>query len=92
MTTPSTEVSPGLLGFFVFFILAVVLWLLMRNMNSRMRRMSYRQRDAHRTDRQAQATEEDLLEHANDGEVDDAPSTSGSTPSDDPTSDAGDSD
>lgn len=38
---PSTLVSPGLLGFAAFFFLAIALWLLMRNMNARMRRMSY---------------------------------------------------
>lgn len=50
MNTPSTSVSPGLGGFIAFFVLALALWLLMRNMNGRMRRMSYRaeQRDAER--------------------------------------------
>lgn len=42
MNTPSTSVSPGLGGFIAFFVLALALWLLMRNMNGRMRRMSYR--------------------------------------------------
>lgn len=41
MNTPSTLVSPGLGGFLAFFFLALALWLLMRNMNARMRRMSY---------------------------------------------------
>lgn len=66
MTTPSADVSPGLLGFFAFLFLAVMLWLLMRNMNSRMRRMSYRQRDSQRSQFQAQATEEDLDPAAGD--------------------------
>jgi hypothetical protein len=35
-------VSPGLWGFVAFFVLALALYLLMRNMNARMRRMSYR--------------------------------------------------
>ncbi len=35
-------VSPGLWGFVAFFVLAIALYLLMRNMNARMRRMSYR--------------------------------------------------
>lgn len=47
---PSTLVSPGLWGFAAFFVLSIALYLLMRNMNARMRRMSYRseelQRDA----------------------------------------------
>jgi hypothetical protein len=42
MNDPSTSVSPGLGGFLAFFVLAIALWLLMRNMNARMRRMSYR--------------------------------------------------
>ena len=32
-------VGPGMGAFTVFFILAIVLWLLMRNMNARLRRM-----------------------------------------------------
>ena len=43
MNTPSTSVSPGLGGFLAFFLLAIALWLLMRNMNKRMRRMTYRE-------------------------------------------------
>ncbi|MFC8504626.1 hypothetical protein ACFUC1_19915 [Pedococcus sp. NPDC057267] len=39
---PSSLVSPGLWGFVAFFVLAIALYLLMRNMNARMRRMSYR--------------------------------------------------
>jgi hypothetical protein len=42
VNTPSTAVSPGIWGFIAFFVLAIALWLLMRNMNARMRRMSYR--------------------------------------------------
>ena len=38
----STSVSPGLGGFLAFFLLAIALWLLMRNMNARLRRMAYR--------------------------------------------------
>ena len=43
MNTPSTSVSPGLGGFLAFFLLAIALWLLMRNMNKRVRRMTYRE-------------------------------------------------
>ena len=43
MNTPSTSVGPGLGGFIAFFLLAIALWLLMRNMNKRMRRMTYRE-------------------------------------------------
>lgn len=38
-------VGPGILGFIAVFVLALALWLLMRNMNARMRRMAYRDRD-----------------------------------------------
>ena len=38
-------VGPGLWGFIAFFVLALALWLLMRNMNGRMRRMAYRERE-----------------------------------------------
>lgn len=43
MNTPSADVSPGLGGFLAFFLLALALWLLMRNMNTRLRRLSYRE-------------------------------------------------
>jgi predicted lipid-binding transport protein (Tim44 family) len=43
MDTPSTSVGPGIGAFIAFFVLALVLWLLMRNMNGRMRRMAYRE-------------------------------------------------
>ncbi|MEO7071409.1 MAG: hypothetical protein ABI131_13065 [Nostocoides sp.] len=56
---PSADVTPGVWGFVAFFVLAVALYLLMRNMNARMRRMSYRQKDAHRTGGEAQANEGD---------------------------------
>ncbi len=38
-----TSVSAGFLGFLVFFGLAIALWLLIRNMSGRLRRMNYRQ-------------------------------------------------
>lgn len=41
----SLPVGPGFLGFLVVFTLALVLWFLLRNMNSRMRRMAYRERE-----------------------------------------------
>lgn len=43
-----SAVSPGIGAFLAFFALAIALWLLMRNMNSRMRRMSYRAEEAQR--------------------------------------------
>ena len=45
---PSAMVSPGLWGFVAFFVLALALYLLMRNMNARMRRMSYRAEELQR--------------------------------------------
>lgn len=45
MDNVSTAVGPGLGAFLAFFFLAVALWLLIRNMNGRMRRMAYRERD-----------------------------------------------
>lgn len=43
--TENLPVGPGFLGFLAVFVLAVALWFLMRNMNARMRRMAYRERD-----------------------------------------------
>lgn len=40
--------GPGIGAFAVFFLLAIALWLLMRNMNARLRRMSYADRRAQR--------------------------------------------
>lgn len=45
MDAPSSVIGPGLGAFVAFFFLAVALWLLMRNMNARMRRMAYRERE-----------------------------------------------
>ena len=57
---PTADGGPGFLAFLAFFLLALALWFLMRNMNARMRRMSYRQQAAHRGKDEAQATPEDL--------------------------------
>ena len=43
MNPESVDVTAGLGGFLAFFLLAVALYFLMRNMNARLRRMSYRQ-------------------------------------------------
>ena len=61
-----TSVSPGIGAFLAFFALAVALWLLMRNMNSRMRRMSYRAEEAQR---QAEAEQKHRPAGEADGEV-----------------------
>ena len=57
---PTADGGPGFLAFLAFFLLALALWFLMRNMNARMRRMSYRQQAAHRGKDEPQATPEDL--------------------------------
>ncbi len=41
----SLPIGPGVWGFIAAFVLALALWLLMRNMSGRMRRMAYRERD-----------------------------------------------
>ncbi|MFW5473944.1 hypothetical protein ACOCJ5_11610 [Knoellia sp. CPCC 206450] len=44
--TPSQQAAPGLWAFVAFLFLVIALWLLMRNMNARLRRMSYKQKAA----------------------------------------------
>lgn len=39
------SVTPGLLGFLVVFVLAIVLWLLLRNLTGRLRRMRFREEE-----------------------------------------------
>jgi hypothetical protein len=43
MDPESVDVTAGLGGFLAFFLLAVALYFLMRNMNARLRRMAYRE-------------------------------------------------
>jgi hypothetical protein len=43
MSPESVDVTAGLGGFLAFFLLALALYLLMRNMNARLRRMAYRE-------------------------------------------------
>jgi hypothetical protein len=47
------SVSPGLWGFLVVFVLAIVVWLLMRNMTQRLRRLRFREQQ--RLDREGDA-------------------------------------
>jgi hypothetical protein len=49
------SVTPGLYGFLVVFVLAIVTWFLLRNLTGRLRRMRYReeQRLAERDDDQS---------------------------------------
>ena len=41
MSPESVDVTAGLGGFLAFFLLALALYLLMRNMNTRLRRLAY---------------------------------------------------
>ncbi|HEX6916547.1 MAG TPA: hypothetical protein VF140_00610 [Phycicoccus sp.] len=68
MTESSTS-TQGFLAFLAFALLALALWFLMRNMNARMRRMSYRQQAAHRGKDDPQAGPEDLRDES-DGDPD----------------------
>ena len=43
MNTENVSVTAGIGGFLAFFVLALALWLLMRNMFARLRRMRYRE-------------------------------------------------
>jgi len=62
---PTADGGPGFLAFLAFFILALALWFLMRNMNARMRRMSYRQQAAHRGKDDPQVAPGELLAETN---------------------------
>ena len=69
MSPESVDVTAGLGGFLAFFLLAVALYFLMRNMNARMRRMAYRE------EQEAQAAA---------GEGPDSDGSDSSGPKDDP--------
>jgi membrane protein implicated in regulation of membrane protease activity len=71
--SPSSVVSPGLWGFVAFFVLALALYLLMRNMNGRMRRMSYRAEERQR-EVEADAAER-LRRKEGDASTDGSPSS-----------------
>jgi len=66
-TTPSpgptvpdpNSVTPGVGGFVVVFALAIVTWLLMRNMTGRLRRMRMREEQAYRDANEPPPTEAD---------------------------------
>ena len=45
VTGGTLPIGPGIWGFIAFFVLAVALWFLVRNMNARLRRMAYRDRE-----------------------------------------------
>ncbi|WP_323100810.1 hypothetical protein [Intrasporangium sp. YIM S08009] len=76
-------IGPGIWGFIAFFVLAVALWFLVRNMNSRLRRMAYRDRERAQED----ATRDGLGADATDASGTDASSTG---PTDGPDASGGD--
>lgn len=68
MSAPSTEVGPGFLAFVAFFFLAAALWLLMRSMFTRMRRINLAHRaEQQREERAAESSEEDGASGVGDG-------------------------
>ncbi len=76
------SVSPGILGFIAFFVLAVALYLLVRNMNSHLRRVRYRQ-EAEEAEEAAEAERADRAERADPippGRDADKPAPDGTTP------------
>lgn len=56
--TPTDDSLPGLGSFLAFAFLAVALYLLLRNMNARLRRMSYREKEREAAAREALEQEE----------------------------------
>jgi hypothetical protein len=52
-------VTPGALAFVVMFMLGVAIWLLLRNLTGRLRRMRYREEQRLRAEQLAAAEEED---------------------------------
>ncbi len=59
MNPANQAVSGGIGGFLAFFLLACALWLLMRNMNSRLRNVKYREElDA---ERQSVEADQDVI-------------------------------
>ena len=91
---PSAAAAPGFFAFVAFFIMAMVLWFLMRNMNARMRRISYRQQAAHRGRDEAQAGPGDVSDSRrnDDDRADDRSPADDSSSKDTGSSDSGGSD
>lgn len=77
--TPSNNFSVGVLSFVAFVFLVVALWLLMRNMNARIRRMSYSDRDRREETRRSASRGADGDEGARAGDSPGSPK-----PADDP--------
>ena len=79
-------VGPGIWGFIAFFVLAIALTLLVRNMNSRLRRMAYTDRERARAAEAAEAarTAENDGDDGNDGAVPPSESEPGDETTDGP--------
>ncbi len=45
MNDGNYTIGPGFWGFVAFFVMAIALWLLVRNMSGRLRRMAYQERE-----------------------------------------------
>lgn len=56
--TPSDDSMPGLGSFIAFAFLAVALFFLLKNMNARLRRMSYREKEREAAEREARETQD----------------------------------
>ncbi|NMM24381.1 MAG: hypothetical protein HHJ11_12945 [Phycicoccus sp.] len=73
MDPESVDVTAGLEGFLAFFLLAVALYLLMRNMNARMRRMAYREEQETKAAQEKAAQEKVAQEKADERPAFDEP-------------------
>jgi hypothetical protein len=69
------SVSPGLWGFLVVFVLAIVVWLLMRNMTQRLRRLRFREQQRLDRERDAGGADGDPGWDTRDRPDDDRPPT-----------------
>ncbi|MDX5398948.1 MAG: hypothetical protein LPK92_04395 [Actinomycetes bacterium] len=85
--TPSDDSMPGLGSFIVFAFMAVALYFLLKNMNARLRRMSYREKERQEAEAQRQeaqspeGAEEDAVTRREAGATEAADGTA--TPEDD---------
>ena len=70
-------IGPGIWGFIAFFVLAIALTLLVRNMNSRLRRMAYSDRERAQAAEAAAAAE--ASQDADATQVEDASDTARAT-------------
>jgi hypothetical protein len=73
MSDVSVDVTAGLGGFLAFFLLAVALYFLMRNMTSRLRRMAFREQQDARAAQGAHGADG----HRDDGQGSGSSDTSG---------------